>query len=175
MGAGPRQIATASRAARPPIPPDSTSGVRIADHWRQFRATRKGHHGALVIGSRRGRRPRRARSHLLARSVTRRMSHRPFRQSQRLSSPHQLLARTVPAQHVVKALESSVLSKIPAYEYLKQESASALGAAQSTDLPTRILGYPWARASPPSSRYADASGPGRDAFARPSRFNRWTR
>jgi L-lactate dehydrogenase len=32
-------------------------------------------------------------------------------------------------------LESSVLSKIPAYEYLKQESASALGAAQSTDLP----------------------------------------
>jgi hypothetical protein len=46
-----------------------------------------------------------------------------------------LLARTVPAQHVVNALESSVLSKIPTYEYLKQESASALGAAQSTDLP----------------------------------------
>lgn len=46
-----------------------------------------------------------------------------------------LLARTVPAQHIVDALESSVLSKIPAYEYLKQESASALGAAQSTDLP----------------------------------------
>ena len=46
-----------------------------------------------------------------------------------------LLARTVPAQHIVNALESSVLSKIPAYEYLKQESASALGAAQSTDLP----------------------------------------
>jgi len=46
-----------------------------------------------------------------------------------------LLARTVPAQHVVNVLESSVLSKIPAYEYLKQESASALGAVQSTDLP----------------------------------------
>jgi uncharacterized membrane protein len=46
-----------------------------------------------------------------------------------------LLARTLPAQHIVNALESSVLSKIPAYEYLKQESASALGAAQSTDLP----------------------------------------
>ena len=46
-----------------------------------------------------------------------------------------LLARTVPAQHVVNALELSVLSKIPAYEYLKQESASALGAAESTDLP----------------------------------------
>ncbi len=46
-----------------------------------------------------------------------------------------LLARIVPAQHVVKSTESSVLLKIPAYEYLKQESASALGAAQSTDLP----------------------------------------
>ena len=45
-----------------------------------------------------------------------------------------LLARTVPAQHIVNALESSVLSKIPAYEYLKQESASALGAAQNADL-----------------------------------------
>ena len=45
-----------------------------------------------------------------------------------------ILARTVPAQHVVNALESSVLSKIPAYEYLKQESASALGAAGNTDL-----------------------------------------
>ena len=31
-----------------------------------------------------------------------------------------LLARTVPAQHIVNALESSVLSKIPAYEYLKR-------------------------------------------------------
>jgi uncharacterized membrane protein len=32
-------------------------------------------------------------------------------------------------------LESSVLSKIPAYEYLKQESASALGVAQIAELP----------------------------------------
>ena len=46
-----------------------------------------------------------------------------------------LLARTVPAQHVVNALESSVLSKIPAYEYLKQESASALGVAEIGELP----------------------------------------
>jgi hypothetical protein len=46
-----------------------------------------------------------------------------------------LLARTVPAQHIVNPLESAVLSKIPAYEFLKQESASALGAAQTTDLP----------------------------------------
>jgi hypothetical protein len=40
-----------------------------------------------------------------------------------------LLARTVPAQHIVNALESSVLSKIPAYEYLKQ--AQAPGRAES--------------------------------------------
>jgi uncharacterized membrane protein len=46
-----------------------------------------------------------------------------------------LLARTVPAQHIVNALESSVLSKIPAYEYLKQESASALGVAEIGELP----------------------------------------
>ena len=46
-----------------------------------------------------------------------------------------LLARTAPAQHIISALKSSVLSQIPAYEYLKQESASALGAAQSTDPP----------------------------------------
>jgi uncharacterized membrane protein len=45
-----------------------------------------------------------------------------------------LVARTVTAQRVVDALESSVLSKIPAYDYLKQESASALGAGL-TELP----------------------------------------
>ena len=45
-----------------------------------------------------------------------------------------LVAHTLIAQRFVNALESSVLSKIPAYEYLKQESASALGAAESTDL-----------------------------------------
>ncbi len=46
-----------------------------------------------------------------------------------------LAARTVTAQRVVDALESSVLSKIPAYEYLKQESASALGVAEIGELP----------------------------------------
>jgi uncharacterized membrane protein len=46
-----------------------------------------------------------------------------------------LLARTVPAPHVVNALESSVLSKIAAYEYLKQGSASALGVAEIGELP----------------------------------------
>ncbi len=46
-----------------------------------------------------------------------------------------LVARTMTAQRVVSALESSVLSKIPAYEYLKQESASALGVAEIGELP----------------------------------------
>jgi uncharacterized membrane protein len=41
-----------------------------------------------------------------------------------------LVANTVIAQRLANALESSVLSKIPAYEYLKQESASALGVAE---------------------------------------------
>lgn len=40
------------------------------------------------------------------------------------------VARTLTAQRVIDALESSVLSKIPAYDYLKQESASALGVAE---------------------------------------------
>ncbi len=46
-----------------------------------------------------------------------------------------LVAHTVIAQRLVNLLESSVLSKIPAYEYLKQESASALGVAQIAELP----------------------------------------
>jgi uncharacterized membrane protein len=46
-----------------------------------------------------------------------------------------LVANTLIAQRLVRALESSVLSKIPAYEYLKQESASALGVAEIGGLP----------------------------------------
>ena len=46
-----------------------------------------------------------------------------------------LVAHTVTAQRVVDALELSVLSKIPAYDYLKQESASALGVAEIAALP----------------------------------------
>ena len=46
-----------------------------------------------------------------------------------------LVAHTVTAQRVVDILESTVLSKIPAYEYLKQESASALGVAEVGELP----------------------------------------
>ncbi len=46
-----------------------------------------------------------------------------------------LIAQTLIGQRVVNVLESSVLSKIPAYEYLKQESASALGVAEIGELP----------------------------------------
>jgi uncharacterized membrane protein len=46
-----------------------------------------------------------------------------------------LIAQTVIAQRLVNVLEASVLSKIPAYEYLKQESASALGVAEIGELP----------------------------------------
>jgi uncharacterized membrane protein len=46
-----------------------------------------------------------------------------------------LVARTMAAQRVIDALESSVLSKIPAYDYLKQESASALGVAEIAQHP----------------------------------------
>jgi uncharacterized membrane protein len=46
-----------------------------------------------------------------------------------------LIAHTLIAQRVVNALESSLLSKIPGYDYLKQESASALGVAEIAELP----------------------------------------
>ena len=46
-----------------------------------------------------------------------------------------LLANTVIAQRLVNVLESSLLSKIPAYDYLKQESASALGVAEIAEHP----------------------------------------
>ena len=38
-----------------------------------------------------------------------------------------LFARTRPAQRIMAELESSVLSKVPAYEYLKQAGASVTG------------------------------------------------
>jgi uncharacterized membrane protein len=46
-----------------------------------------------------------------------------------------LVANTVTAQRLVNALESSLLSKIPGYDYLKQESASVLGVAEIAELP----------------------------------------
>ena len=50
-----------------------------------------------------------------------------------------LLARTMMGQKLVKALEDSVLSKVPAYEYLKQEGASALGVATMTEEPVVLV------------------------------------
>ncbi len=50
-----------------------------------------------------------------------------------------LVARTVTAQRVIDILESSVLSKIPAYDYLKQESASALGVAEIAEHPVVLV------------------------------------
>jgi uncharacterized membrane protein len=50
-----------------------------------------------------------------------------------------LIAHTIVGQRVVKGLEDSVLSKVPAYEYLKQESASALGVATMTELPVVLV------------------------------------
>jgi uncharacterized membrane protein len=46
-----------------------------------------------------------------------------------------LVAHTVIAERLVNILESSLLSKIPGYDYLKQESASALGVAEIAELP----------------------------------------
>lgn len=46
-----------------------------------------------------------------------------------------LVARSVTAQRVIDILESTVLSKIPAYDYLKQESESALGVTEIAENP----------------------------------------
>jgi uncharacterized membrane protein len=50
-----------------------------------------------------------------------------------------LIARTVVGQKLVKALEDSFLSKVPAYEYLKQEGASALGVATMAEEPVVLV------------------------------------
>jgi len=46
-----------------------------------------------------------------------------------------LVANTLIAQRLVNVLEAAVLSKIPGYEYLKQESASALRVSEIGELP----------------------------------------
>jgi uncharacterized membrane protein len=48
-------------------------------------------------------------------------------------------ARTRPAQRIVAELESSVLSKVPAYEYLKQAGASVMGLGEMADHPVVFL------------------------------------
>jgi len=50
-----------------------------------------------------------------------------------------LIARSMTAQRFVRGLENTVLSKVPAYEYLKQESASALGVATMTEQPVVLV------------------------------------
>ena len=56
-----------------------------------------------------------------------------------------LFARTRPAQRIVAELESSVLSKVPAYEYLKQAGASVMGLGEMADHPVVLtqLGGAW--------------------------------
>jgi uncharacterized membrane protein len=46
-----------------------------------------------------------------------------------------LFARTLAAQRLITELESSVLSKVPAYEYLKQAGPSVLGLGEMADHP----------------------------------------
>ena len=56
-----------------------------------------------------------------------------------------LFARTRLAQRIVAELESSVLSKVPAYEYLKQAGASVMGLGEMADHPVVLakLGGAW--------------------------------
>ena len=56
-----------------------------------------------------------------------------------------LFARTRPAQRMMAELESSVLSKVPAYEYLKQAVASVMGLGETADHPVVFaqLGGAW--------------------------------
>src|ERR1700720_41659 len=56
-----------------------------------------------------------------------------------------LFARTRPAQRIMAELESSVLSKVPAYEYLKQAGASVMGLGETPDHPVVFaqLGGAW--------------------------------
>ena len=56
-----------------------------------------------------------------------------------------LFARTRLAQQIIAELESSVLSKVPAYEYLKQAGASVMGLGEMADHPVVLaqLGGAW--------------------------------
>ena len=56
-----------------------------------------------------------------------------------------LFTRTVWAQRIVGELESSVLSKVPGYEYMKQAGASVLGVGETANYPVVLanLGGAW--------------------------------
>ncbi len=56
-----------------------------------------------------------------------------------------LVAQTVLAQKIVSALEATVLSKLPGYEYLKEAGTSVLGLSESAEHPVVLaqLGDAW--------------------------------
>jgi uncharacterized membrane protein len=56
-----------------------------------------------------------------------------------------LLARTQAAQRIASQLESTVLSKVPAYDYLKQVGSSMMGLGEVADHPVVLaqLGGAW--------------------------------
>src|SRR5580704_13917192 len=59
-----------------------------------------------------------------------------------------LFARTRPAQRIMAELESSVLSKVPAYEYLKQAGASVMGLGETADHPVVFAALGGSRSRP---------------------------
>ena len=63
-----------------------------------------------------------------------------------------LFARTRLAQRIMAELEFSVLSKVPAYEYLKQAGASVMGLGEMADHPVVFaqLGGAWRIGSRPA-------------------------
>lgn len=56
-----------------------------------------------------------------------------------------LLARTVLAQRMIAELESAVLSKVPAYDYLKQAGSSMMGLGEMAEHPVVLaqVGGAW--------------------------------
>jgi len=56
-----------------------------------------------------------------------------------------LVAETLLAQKIVSALEATVLSKLPGYEYLKEAGTSVLGLSESAEHPVVLadLGGSW--------------------------------
>lgn len=56
-----------------------------------------------------------------------------------------LFARTIAAQKVTSELESAVLSKVPAYDYLKQAGSSMMGLGEMAEHPVVLaqLGDAW--------------------------------
>ena len=66
-----------------------------------------------------------------------------------------LLAHTVTAHRLIDALQSSLLSKIPAYDYLKQESARRLGRRRDRKPPRSLRAHGRRMAARRSNRSAE--------------------